>query len=85
VTWHTSYTARGFPQHEFRDRYGRGVVLRESSLATEPCIWIFPEHHVAPDGSDLSGAHLTVDAARDVAQRLLAWAEGAEPASEERR
>lgn len=75
MSWHTSYTERGFPQHEFTDRYNRKVVLRESSLSEEPCIWIFPECYIDRDGTPMSGAHLTVDSARDIAQRLLTWVE----------
>ena len=75
MSWHTSYTTRGFPQYEFKDRYNRSVVLRESSLADEPCIWIFPECYTGYNGDPMSGAHLTIDSARDIAQRLLAWVE----------
>lgn len=73
-----SVTPRGFGNYEFKDRYGANVALRQSSLADEPCIWIFPEvtEHL---GEHSAGAHLTVDMARDVAARLNAWADAQSP------
>lgn len=45
-------TARGFDIYaEFIDRYGTAVRIQQSSLATEPAVWIFSE------GGD---PHLTV-------------------------
>lgn len=73
-TWATSATGRGFSQHVFRDAYGQEVALRESSNI-DPRIWIFPEVHEV-DGKPIAGAHLTPEMARDVAARLLAWADG---------
>jgi len=35
-----SYTSRGFVLGEFKDRYGVKCSIQESSLASEPCIWL---------------------------------------------
>jgi len=55
-------TDRGFTIYDqFDDRYGHSVRIQESSLATEPCVWIFP----------LGGAaHLTLDQAKRVRDAL---------------
>lgn len=36
----TGITQRGFATGEFTDKNGMKCVLRESSLATESCIWL---------------------------------------------
>lgn len=39
-----SVTQRGFITYdEFPDSYGAEIVVRESSLATEDCLWVFTE------------------------------------------
>lgn len=39
-----TYTPRGFANYlEFTDKYGAIVNVRESSLATDDCVWLFTE------------------------------------------
>lgn len=33
-------TDRGFKRAEFKDEYGEDCSIQESSLATNPCIWL---------------------------------------------
>lgn len=62
-------TARGFAIYdEFTDMYGGQVRVQQSSLASEPAVWIFGKN------SDLgSAAHLTVEQARRVRDALGAF------------
>lgn len=59
-------TARGFAYGDFRDRYGQECSIQESSLATEPAIWL---------GVDPCRMHLTVDQARGLAAMLTKFAD----------
>lgn len=69
-----SYTERGFADYvTLTDRYGNYVIVRQSSLADEDCVWIFcnrsdkwPADLDSPDPSP----HLTVDMARQVRDAL---------------
>lgn len=57
-----SATERGFTIYDqFTDRYGHRVTVQESSLATEPCCWIF---------HDSTAPHLTLSQARRVRDAL---------------
>ena len=63
-------TERGYSIYtEFKDRYGRNVRVQKSSLATEDCVWIFPEIHEHM-GTHLAGAHLTKRMAKRVIKAL---------------
>lgn len=33
-------TCRGYPIGRFRDQYGKGCSIQDSSLATEACVWV---------------------------------------------
>ncbi len=71
------YTGRGFEFYaNFRDRYGSRVRVQQSSLATEPCVWIFADDN---DQIPEPSPHLTADMARTVIEALedfIKWAEG---------
>ena len=59
-----SKTDRGFAVYdELTDRYGATISVQESSLATEPCCWIF-----CTGGTGTP--HLTLDQARRVRDAL---------------
>jgi hypothetical protein len=65
------FTIRGFEDFcEFRDRYGSLVTVRESSLATLSCVWIFCKDN--PDIPEPS-PHLTVEQAQIVIKALQAF------------
>jgi len=58
-------TPRGFTGYaDLTDRYGASLRVQGSSLATEPCVWIFAE---------TGSAHLTVEQARTVRDALTNW------------
>lgn len=73
-----SFTDRGFADYlHLTDQYGNEVVVRESSLATDRCVWIFCNE--GPDWKlayDLNGdvitpsPHLNVEMARKVRDAL---------------
>jgi hypothetical protein len=53
------FTSRGFEDFaEFTDSYGSQVVVRESSIIGEPCIWVFCKN--SGSGSANPSPHLTV-------------------------
>lgn len=55
-------TERGFAVYdEFADRYKNKIRVQESSIATEPCVWIFAEG---------AGVLLTVEHAKRVRDAL---------------
>jgi len=49
------YTQRGFALAEFTDRYNAACSIQNSSLASEPCIWL-GVHEVAGEPARM---HLT--------------------------
>jgi hypothetical protein len=54
------FTPRGFEDFaEFTDSYGSQVVVRESSIIGEPCIWVFCKRGIGSVDPDPS-PHLTV-------------------------
>lgn len=59
-------TERGFRRGEFTDRYGNKCSIQESSLATEPAIWI---------GRNKARAHITMQQAKDLLPLLQHFAE----------
>lgn len=60
-------TRRGFATRtKFVDHNGSTVTIRDSSLATESCIWIFTT----------GSAHLTVEHATWVRDALSEWLDG---------
>ena len=69
-------TSRGFQRGEFHDRYGQACSIQESSLASEPAIWLGCEHEqvTAADGPIGARMHLTQAAAKELAECLLAFA-----------
>ena len=73
----TGFTERGFGDYRFPDAYGNGVLLRESSVGNH--IWVFPEITRGVGGATVCGAHLTPEMARDLGNRLVAWAKASEP------
>lgn len=67
------HTERGFGIYaNFVDRYGYRFSVQESSIATEPCVWI---------GRHEERGHLTVEMAQHVRDALSGWLQdvGAEP------
>lgn len=70
-------TDRGFGVYcRFRDRYGSEILVQQSSLAFEDCVWIF-----AGDNPDMDepSPHLTRTQAIMVRDALTAWIEDFEP------
>ena len=58
-------TERGFGMYaDFPDMNGERFTVQESSLATEPCVW------VGPNGNR---GHLTIEQARVVYDALRGW------------
>lgn len=50
-------TERGFVVYdEFKDRYDSTITIQESSIAFEPCVWIFAKN---PNSKDEPSPHLT--------------------------
>lgn len=62
-------TDRGFKIGEFIDKYGQKCSIQESSLASEPCIWLGMEtgNHDGRTGGCMSRMHLT----REMAAELI--------------
>jgi hypothetical protein len=56
---------------DFTDSYGANVIIRESSAADEPCVWVFVSNGVV-QGND-GTAHLTVEQARVARDALTAF------------
>jgi hypothetical protein len=58
-------TSRGFLRGDFKDRYDNECSIQESSIATEPCIWLGcnegEHHHVT--GECMARMHLTPEMA----------------------
>lgn len=55
-------TQRGFATYdEFVDRSGNSIRVQKSSIATEPCVWIFAEG---------SGILLTIEQAKRIRDAL---------------
>lgn len=66
-----SVTDRGFTTYDqLRDHNGTLVVVRQSSLATEDCVWIFSEDH---ETGDRRPPHLNVEQATRVRDALDAF------------
>jgi hypothetical protein len=67
------FTPRGFEDFaEFTDSYGSQVVVRESSIIGEPCVWVFCKN--SGSGSANPSPHLTVEQAQllvDGLQRFI--------------
>lgn len=61
------HTGRGFAISKFVDRYGHECSIQDSSIATEPCIWL----GLTKDGR----AHLTVDHVRSLLPLLSRFVE----------
>lgn len=57
-------TSRGFERFEFTDRYKNACSLQQSSLATEPAIWL---------GCNDNRMHLTRPMVVELVERLTAW------------
>jgi hypothetical protein len=65
------FTERGFEDFcSFRDVYGSRIVVRQSSLATEDCVWIFAQDN---PHQEYPAPHLNVEQAKIVAEALLAF------------
>lgn len=61
-----SATQRGFATYdEFNDRHGCEIRIRQSSLATEPAVWIFASSHGKNEP-----AYLTIEQAKRVRDAL---------------
>jgi hypothetical protein len=78
-----STTHRGFITYdEFNDSYGAEVVVRESSAALAPHVWVFIEGGCTEpqDGSEKNhgAAHLTVEQATQVRDALNEFISAAE-------
>lgn len=59
-------TRRGFLLGEFRDHNGEPCSIQESSVATEPCLWL---------GSEAARMHLTRIQAVDLVRHLQRFIE----------
>ncbi len=59
---------RGFKYAEFRDRYQQKCSIQESSLATEPCLWLGVDTDL--NGKDSSRMHLTRPMAEELVKAL---------------
>lgn len=70
-----AFTERGFEVFAvFNDRYNNGVRIQESSLAEEPCVWIFCDAGPTHDAKIVPPSpHLTLDQARIVRDALDAF------------
>ena len=73
-----SVTERGFTNYdEFTDTYRATITVRQSSAATQDCVWVFTDGgDVEPqDGSRLNrgSAHLDVEGARRLRDALDAF------------
>ena len=67
-----STTDRGFTVYdEFTDKYGSKIRVQESSIATEPCCWIFAD--AASSMAATTQPHLTVEQAKRVRDALDAF------------
>lgn len=72
-------TERGFGRGEFKDLYGQECSVQDSSLATEPAIWLGVDRGLREPGSGglvemHARMHLGVDQAKcliEVLQRFL--------------
>lgn len=62
------HTLRGFGRAEFLDRYGSRCSIQESSLATEPCIWLGVD--IPFDASTNCRMHLNQSQVRDLMPML---------------
>lgn len=65
MTHAISYTSRGFGVYaSFDDYYDKRVTMQDSSLATEPCVWLGVHEH---------RSHLTIDMATEIRDQLTGW------------
>ena len=62
-------TPRGFRLGTFMDRYGISCSIQESSLATEPALWL------GTDDNGQGRMHLTRTMARELSELLAHFAE----------
>jgi hypothetical protein len=66
-----TYTDRGFANYaEFDDVYGAKVTVRQSSLATDDCVWIFTKG--GTDDND-GAIHLNVEKTVQLIAALSEW------------
>ncbi len=57
-------TKRGFSKFIFSDRYNSKCSIQDSSLATEPAIWLGVDTDFY--GKECTRMHLTIDMAREL-------------------
>jgi hypothetical protein len=69
----TGKTARGFRLIEFRDLYDVPCSIQESSLATQPALWVGVDDHGTERGNRM---HLDREQARWLADLLRRFADG---------
>lgn len=62
-------TERGFKRGEFKDIYGEPCSIQESSLATEPAIWLGCEREQFTSSGQSCGARMHLD--RKLAKQLI--------------
>lgn len=67
-------TQRGFVRGIFQDRYGCECSIQESSLATEPCLWLGVDRDI--EGEQILGRmHLTQEMAAELIPILQTFVE----------
>ena len=73
-------TERGFTRGEFKDRYGAACSIQESSLASEPAIWLGCDHETVDRAGMPCGArmHLTQELAAKLIPLLQTFVETGE-------
>ncbi len=67
-------TSRGFKIFdEFKDTYGNGITVQESSAATDECCWIFVKNDLGKDYKEHMGQIVTPSPhlSRAQARRLI--------------
>ena len=52
---------RGFYYHEFTDMYGEKCSIQDSSLATEPAIWLGCDENTKPERNKAKKNHIDCD------------------------
>lgn len=64
-------TARGFKYGRFTDKYGSECSIQDSSIASEPCIWLGVDKSF--EGNECTRMHLTQDHVKELLPLLKAF------------
>ncbi len=71
-------TGRGFNRTDFQDANGDMCSLQESSVATQPMIWLGQNHGTHVEGQCLARMHLTQEHVKALLPYLIHFAETGE-------